>query len=244
MIFALWLNPVLQILEQKLPGIRIGRRSSNTAMVVYADNVTITVTAAEGKPAIKEAIRCYEMASGVCLNNRNYKALEVGAWNTTVNIADIPYDNELKLLGFKIRRTMEHSANISWSQVTGRVRAQALEEYDKDLCLTQKIHYVHAYNSWPKSETRHISYRPIHQCIPQLVSAEIWYIWQGAKFRVKLSPLQRWKDNGGWDFRDVAAKCRALLSRLWIQGKGRCPLRRRGSITGISCGPERTPMLG
>jgi hypothetical protein len=43
-VYALCLNTLLRILEDKLPGIRVGRRDNKTAVVAYADDVTIFVT--------------------------------------------------------------------------------------------------------------------------------------------------------------------------------------------------------
>lgn len=85
-------------------------------------------------------------------------------------------------------------------------------------------YFTCAHTFLQKSCIRH-RYSP-HECIRQLVSAANWYISQGATFRVPLSILQRRKYHGGWEFIDVAAKCRALLlTRLWTQGK------RKGSAT-------------
>jgi hypothetical protein len=47
--------------------------------------------------------------------------MAVGTWNTTINIMDIPYYTDIKILGFCRARTVEQSAYESWSRVTGRV---------------------------------------------------------------------------------------------------------------------------
>jgi len=60
--------------------------------------------------------------------------------------------------------------------------------------------------------------QPPSECLRQLVSAVVWYIWQGAIFRVPLSTLQRRKEDGGWHMMEVNIKCRALLiRRIWLQ---------------------------
>jgi len=65
LLFALSLNPLLHVLEQKFTGIIISRRSKKTAVVAY-DDITILVTAPEDIPAIRDAIRTYERATGQC----------------------------------------------------------------------------------------------------------------------------------------------------------------------------------
>jgi hypothetical protein len=145
LLFALCLNPLLQILEQNLPGIRISRRARKTVVVAYADDITIFVTAPEDIPVMLEAIRCYEMATGACLNTRRSKALAVGGWNTTSNALDIPRYSEIRILGFSITSTVKQSANRSWVNITGRVRAEARTAYGRDLRLSQRILYVHSY---------------------------------------------------------------------------------------------------
>jgi hypothetical protein len=41
LLFALVLNPLLYLLEQNLTGISFGHRTTKTAVVAYADDVTI-----------------------------------------------------------------------------------------------------------------------------------------------------------------------------------------------------------
>jgi hypothetical protein len=43
-LFAVCINPLLKLLEENLAGIRLGRSGRRTAVVVYADDVTIFVT--------------------------------------------------------------------------------------------------------------------------------------------------------------------------------------------------------
>jgi len=47
--------------------------------------------------------------------------MAVETWNSTINIMDIPYYTDIKILGFSIARTVEQSACKSWSRVTDRV---------------------------------------------------------------------------------------------------------------------------
>jgi hypothetical protein len=62
-LFAQSLNPLLRILEDKLPSIWVGRRKKKPTVVAYADDVTIFITTPEDMPIIRDAVRCYETAS-------------------------------------------------------------------------------------------------------------------------------------------------------------------------------------
>jgi hypothetical protein len=73
------------VLEPKLTGVRISRRSKKTAVVAYAD-ITIFVTAPKDIPVIRDTIRTYERATGAMLNIRKSKAIAVGAWETTIDM--------------------------------------------------------------------------------------------------------------------------------------------------------------
>jgi len=70
LLFALCVAPLLRILNQKLPGIRIGKRARKTVVVAYADDITIFVTTPTDVPVISDAIQCYEKATGARLNTR------------------------------------------------------------------------------------------------------------------------------------------------------------------------------
>jgi len=59
-LYALCLHPFFRLLDLKLLGKRIGRRTRPTSVVAYADDVTIFVTSAADFAVIDEAIRLYE----------------------------------------------------------------------------------------------------------------------------------------------------------------------------------------
>jgi hypothetical protein len=157
------LNPLLRI-EDKLPGIRVGRRENKTAVVAYADDVNIFVTTPEDIPIIRDAIRCYETASGAHLNIRKSKAIATGTWDTTINIMNIPYYTDIKILGFSTASTVTQSVYNRW------IKSQA--EYEPRRAKhTAEIHAypkkscTHMPSSWRKSGTRHKSSRPpTHVC--------------------------------------------------------------------------------
>jgi len=87
-LFALCLTPLLWLLDQTQSGIRIGR-GTRTAIVAYANDIILLVADPKDIPALAEALRMYEKATGACLNIRKSKAMAAGSWNTTVNMMDI-----------------------------------------------------------------------------------------------------------------------------------------------------------
>ena len=50
-LYNLCLHPLLRMLEQRLPGIKIGRRARPTPVVAYADDITIFVTTTDDFPS-------------------------------------------------------------------------------------------------------------------------------------------------------------------------------------------------
>ena len=98
-LFALCLNPLLCMLDEKLTGIQIGLRSKKTTVVAYADNFTIFVTSPADIQPIQEAIRCYQAVSGARLNIKKSKAMAIGSWDASTDIMGIPYHTTIKILG-------------------------------------------------------------------------------------------------------------------------------------------------
>jgi len=104
---------------------------------------------------------------------------------------NIPYHAEIKILG-----VIEHSMNKRWANVTGKVRTQATDTYERDLSLSHRISYVQAYllaKLWHTATT----------FTRQLSTAIVWYIWKGATFRVPISTLQNPKRQGGLGLIDI-----------------------------------------
>jgi hypothetical protein len=61
------------------------------------------------------------------------------------NVCDIPYCPVITILSFSFTSTVARSGSVTWSKVTGKVKALASEVYGSDHCLTQKIQYVHTF---------------------------------------------------------------------------------------------------
>jgi len=165
------------------------------AVVTYADDITIFVTAPEEITVIEEALRCYERATGARLNIEKSHTLAVGTWDTTRRVMDIPYNNEIKVLGIHLANTMAQSAMSSWARITTMVRIQAQEVYARDLDLVQRIQYIHTYLLAKLWHTAQVLLPP-NVSIRQIVTAVSWFIWHGDIFQVPLSTLQKKKEEG------------------------------------------------
>jgi hypothetical protein len=90
-LYALALHPLLKVLEQKLPELRMGNQARHTSVIAYDDDVTIFVTSIADFPIIEEAIRLFERAPGARLNPRKSKAMTVGGWCTRKTVLGIAY---------------------------------------------------------------------------------------------------------------------------------------------------------
>jgi hypothetical protein len=217
-LYALCLNPFLRMLDEKLNGIRLRHRSKKTTVVAYAD-VTILVTSPNDIQLIKDAITCYQEASGAQINLEKSKAMAMGVWDKSTDIMGIQYHNVIKILGVHMHNTIAKVADINWATTTGKIRTQAHDAYNRDLCLEQRIQYTHNYLLTKAWYIAQIFPLP-KTCERQLNTAIAWYIWHGEIFKVPLSTLQRPKVQGGWDLINTAAKSRALYYyRLNTQGK-------------------------
>jgi hypothetical protein len=145
-LFSLCINPLLTYLNKNLSGVRIGWSESNTAVVAYADDVTIFLTKAEEFRRVREAIELYEKASGARLNIRKSKALAIEGWENTDNELGVEFQQTIKILGITFSNTTDRAMHENWEQLTRRVKAQAKNVYGRDLCIAQRC----------------VMYRPIH----------------------------------------------------------------------------------
>jgi hypothetical protein len=89
-LFTLCFNPLIYLLEQQLRCIRVNWRQRKTAVVAYADDLTVLVTAPEEIAAIEEALRCYEEATSTKLNTAKTHVMVVGSWDMTRTVVNIP----------------------------------------------------------------------------------------------------------------------------------------------------------
>ena len=104
------------------------------------------MTSQEDVRTVRDAIECYEKATGATLNFEKSSALAVGTWDITCEIMGITCSEEIKILGVKIRKTVKQSALASWTRLVSLVRTQARRAYSRDLNgVAQRITYVQVY---------------------------------------------------------------------------------------------------
>ena len=77
-----------------------------TSVVAYADDVTIFLTSPTDITNLKEAIHCFEAASGARVNFQNSRAIVFGSWDISPEIMIIPYHDIAKILGLQIKNTV------------------------------------------------------------------------------------------------------------------------------------------
>jgi len=213
--YALCLHPFLRLLDLKVPGIRIGRRTRPTSVVAYADDVTIFVTSAADFAIIEEATRLYERASGARLNPLKSKALAVGSWCTQETVLGIAYHPHVTILCVTFWGTVEQTMKDSRARLTRKVRAQAKRAYTRGPCLAARMPYVNTFLLSKIWYTAQIL--PAPNIYTQLTTAITWYIWRETVFRVPVSTLQRpKKKKGRWEMPDIAAKCTELLYCVYL----------------------------
>jgi hypothetical protein len=131
-LFALCLDPLLPYMDGQPQGLQFHRSQTKSTVVAYADDVSILVTSPEDVPTTREAITCYEKATGANVKSR---ALAVSSWYTALDIMGIPYSDEITNLGVTLRNTIWTTAIASWTRLSPLIRAQAQQPYSRDLNL-------------------------------------------------------------------------------------------------------------
>jgi hypothetical protein len=106
-LFVICFNSLLYLLDERLHGLRADGTQRETTVVAYTDGVSILVTSQEGVRTLRDAISCYEKATGATLNVAISSALAVGTWDTACDVMGIPYSEDMKILGVKMRKTVK-----------------------------------------------------------------------------------------------------------------------------------------
>ena len=129
-------------LEKNLSGIKNVRCQTRTLVTAYADDVTIFLTSVADIPKMKEILLRYETATAARINTQKSRAMGTGNWDTTLQIMDIPYHKNIKILGFHFSNSVNSSAAETWSSVIACVRAIAQNTYYRNLTLDKRINFV------------------------------------------------------------------------------------------------------
>jgi hypothetical protein len=83
LLFTMCLNPLLCMIDENLAAAHSGPHNKRTAVIAYADDVTMILRSPKDIPIVQEALRCYEDASAAKLNTQKSKAIALGSWYTT-----------------------------------------------------------------------------------------------------------------------------------------------------------------
>jgi hypothetical protein len=115
----------------------------------------------------------------------------------------------IKILGINFHPKTGQTTDNNWAQLTGKIRAQASETYNRELGIEQRIQCIHTYlmaKAWYVAQIL-----PLPTSYERQLNTTIdWYVWNGAIFKVPLSTLQRQKEKGGLDLVNIGATSRAL----------------------------------
>jgi len=122
-LYALSPNPLIQTTDKNISGIRIGKKQTRTAIVAYADNVTIFLTRVEDITKLEGMLHRFEAATRVRINITKSRTMALGNWNKSDTIMNIPYYNEVTILEYHFTNSIYTAAVETCSAVVARMRA-------------------------------------------------------------------------------------------------------------------------
>jgi hypothetical protein len=85
-LFAISINPLLRILDEKLLQLRGGKRTFGPALITYADDVTIVLRNPTEIQQVREVLQTYAATSSARLNIGKSRTLALGTWNASDDI--------------------------------------------------------------------------------------------------------------------------------------------------------------
>jgi hypothetical protein len=184
--------------------------------LAYADDVTIFVTQPEDFLKIRTTIKWFEKATGALLNPHKSKAMAIGVWTAPATELGIKFHDNIKIIGVNFGQTLQHTMQHSW---TGVIRGIREQEEDS---IHQKPMPLTAYPLCKNMSTgEDIIYGTNISQAQQITTVCTWFIWQGAIFRIPMMSLHCPKEEGGWGFPNISAKCRTLLyNRFQMMSEG------------------------
>jgi len=125
------------MLDRHPKGIQCGNGTQGLSVVIHADDSTLFLTHEQVSVAL-ELIRNYEGATGARINLRKSKALTVVSWDISVFGMDVPYYQDITILGVRFSQMVMKSSTLSWTVKTRKVKQEVREVYHTYLCLKQR----------------------------------------------------------------------------------------------------------
>jgi hypothetical protein len=148
--------------------------------------------------------------SGAHINTIKSKALSIGEWDKPVNIFNINYQAEIKILGMWFTNNIPAMSPLNWEPVVRNIRLAAKKLSIRNSCLLHKIWYVQTYvlsKVWYTAQILPIENRYVWQ----INGAIAYCIWTKNIFCVPMTTLQKEGNEGGMGMTDIEYKCKALL---------------------------------
>ena len=148
----------------------------------------------------------------------------------------------ITLLGFRFTSTLARSGNVTWSRVTGKVKALARDVYGRDLCLTQHIQYVHTFflsKIWHTAQIFPASKEHERQLLTA-VSCYIDGVVQSSGCLYQPYNAERRMELWTWSMSRPNAMV-SFLPDFGSRGKGMCRWLLSVSMYGLCYLPRRTP---
>jgi hypothetical protein len=142
-LYIIAMNPFLHTFQQHGREVRILKH--NETATAYADDVTIFLDSKQDVASITRALDEYSYVSGTHINTIKSKALSIGERDKSVNIYDINYQAEIKILGIWFTNNIPAMSPLNWDPVVRNIRLAAQELLIRNSCLLHKIWYVQTY---------------------------------------------------------------------------------------------------
>jgi hypothetical protein len=130
---------------------------------------------------VRDAIVCYEKATGAKQDFIKFSALAVGTWDTAGDLMGIRYCEEIMILGVKMRNTGKQTALTRWTRLASLVRTQARGAYIIVSNVAQRITFTQVYMLTKLWYTAQVL-QPPSECQGQFISAIVWYICRAPFF--------------------------------------------------------------
>jgi hypothetical protein len=73
------------------------------------------------------------------------QAMAIGGWDEEIDIMEIEYKNQIKILGITFHPHTHMKITENWAKITRNIRLQASESYKRNLSMSQRIVYIHTY---------------------------------------------------------------------------------------------------
>jgi hypothetical protein len=92
-------------------------------VVAYADDIAISVTAKADIAKVMDLLSNYGRAMAAHMNTSKSKALAVGSCDTSEGIMDIPYHQDVTMLGFRFPSMVAPSSNLTRAMAVRKAKA-------------------------------------------------------------------------------------------------------------------------